>query len=125
LAQAHIGVTSLPAPDNVKFQASSPIKLFEYMAAGLPMLATSNVCHTDVVGDGRYTFWADEATPAALLTALRTIWQARATLRTLGQEAQQAVHQWTWEAAGGQLDDALRRGLMPTTRPAARQYASN
>ena len=54
LAAADIGVTSLPSPDDVKYEASSPLKLFEYMAAGLPVLATSNRCHTDVVGAGGY-----------------------------------------------------------------------
>ncbi len=56
LAQAQVGVTSLPEPDDAKYEASSPIKLFEYMAAGMPVLATDSKCHTDVVGDGRFAF---------------------------------------------------------------------
>ncbi len=59
LVQAHIGV--LPFPDEEKFRVSSPIKLFEYMAAGMPILATRIVCHTDVVGTEKYAFWAEDA----------------------------------------------------------------
>ena len=62
LSAAHIGVTSLPAAGDVKYEASSPLKLFEYMAAGLPVLATSNRCHTDVVGTAPFAFWAAEPT---------------------------------------------------------------
>ena len=51
LAQAQVGVTSLPEPGDAKYEASSPIKLFEYMAAGMPVLATDSKCHTDVVGE--------------------------------------------------------------------------
>jgi len=111
LRETHIGVTSLPAPDNRKFQASSPIKLFEYMASGLPLFSTSNVCHTDVIGDGQYAFWAYGADVASLEQALENVWQARSNLPHLGESARQAVNAWTWQAAGQQLDQALKYGL--------------
>lgn len=111
LAQAHVGVTSLPAPDDVKYEASSPIKLFEYMAAGLPILATTNGCHTDVVKDGQYAFWAQAATEDAILDALRALWARRADLPRLGEEAAKGAAQWSWQAAGYKLNNALERGM--------------
>jgi glycosyltransferase involved in cell wall biosynthesis len=111
LRSAHLGVTSLPAPDDRKFEASSPIKLFEYMAAGMTILSTSNACHTDVVGSGQYAFWAHGTDAASLLRALAAIDAARASLPELGEEARQAVQAWTWRAAGEQLDQALKSGL--------------
>lgn len=121
LVQSHVGVTSLPEIDDVKYEASSPIKLFEYMAAGMPVLATSNVCHTDVVGDGQYAFWADDVTEEALLTTLRQIWANRAELPRLGQEAQADVHGWTYAANAAKLKAALTYGLgrRKTTHPSA------
>lgn len=114
LAQAHIGVTSLPSKDDLKYQASSPIKLFEYMAAGLPILSTSNVCHTDVVGNGNYAFWVDEICPEHFLNALRQIWQQRTRLPELGRQASVAVQNWTWHAAAEKLSRALEKGLKQT-----------
>lgn len=111
LRQTHVGVTSLPEPDNIKYQASSPIKLFEYMAAGLPILSTRNVCHADVVGDGQYAFWAGDASEATLFQTLSQVWRAREQLAILGHEARLAVDAWTWQSAGRQLDGALRFGL--------------
>ncbi len=111
LAEAHVGVTSLPEPDDAKYGASSPIKMFEYMAAGLPMVATSNVCHVDVVGDGDYAFWAAEPSVEGLASALREVWQARAELPQLGSEAARDVDNWTWQAAARKLSDGLLRSL--------------
>ncbi|MBK7218130.1 MAG: glycosyltransferase [Candidatus Promineofilum sp.] len=122
LAAADIGVTSLPSPDDVKYEASSPLKLFEYMAAGLPVLATSNRCHTDVVGAGGYAFWAAAPTEDELLAALRQAWAARDRLGELGDEAYRAVGDWTWAASARKLYLALAGGLghrAPAAAPVA------
>ncbi len=111
LARAHIGVTSLPEVDDIKYEASSPIKLFEYMAAGMPVLATSNKCHTDVVGDGRYAFWADGVDETTLVDVLHRIWASRAELAELGRQAQDDVHGWTYAANAAKLKAALVYGL--------------
>ncbi len=111
LGAVHVGVTSLPAVDDVKYAASSPIKLFEYLAAGMPILATANACHTDVVGDRRYAFWIDRVDNADMLRALTNIWQQRHTLQALGAEAAADAAGWTWDAAARKLDIALCLGL--------------
>jgi glycosyltransferase involved in cell wall biosynthesis len=120
LSRAHVGVTSLPEISDAKYAASSPVKLFEYMAAGMPVLATRNVCHTDVVGAGRYAFWADDVTEEALLAALRQVWHNRADLSRLGREAAANVHGWTYAGMATKLRQALERGLgQPAKLPAA------
>lgn len=109
LGSAHIGVTSLPAVDNLKYQASSPVKLFEYMAAGMPILSTANACHTEVVGDGGFAFWAASPTVEALLVALTDAWQARRQLADHSAAAQKAAQEWSWRGAAQKLSNALLR----------------
>ncbi len=111
LANVHVGVTSLPEPDDEKYQASSPVKLFEYMAAGLPMLATSNPCHTEVVGEGAFAFWAHDASEASLQAALAELWQQRDGLPQLSQAAIVESDNWTWAAAAAKLSQSLCQGL--------------
>ena len=111
LAGMHVGVTSLPDADDEKYGASSPIKMFEYMASGLPMLATTNPCHTAVVGDGSFAFWVEEPSGSGILESLGRIWANRASLEQRGLEASQQVDAWTWAAAASKLDRALRYGL--------------
>lgn len=117
LASAQIGVTSLPEPDDEKYEASSPIKLFEYMAAGMPVLATNNKCHTDVVGNGHYAFWATGTSEDHLMDALREIWARRSELQTLGAEASADAPAWTWAAAARKLHAALLHGLNHSPAP--------
>jgi len=110
LAKAHIGV--LPFPDEEKFRISSPIKLFEYMAAGLPVLATKIVSHTGVVKNRKFAFWAEDSSITGLHSALLTIRNARSTLNIMGSEAALAAESWTWKASAKRLSDALRQGMI-------------
>ena len=112
LRQVHVGVTSLPSSYDRKFEASSPIKLFEYMAAGLPVIATDNACHTDVVGEGTYAFWVREASKEGMLATLRLVARAQERLGVKGAEAAAAAQAWTWQEAGRKLAVALERGLL-------------
>lgn len=109
LAHAHVG--TLPFPDEEKYRVCSPIKLFEYMGAGMPILATKVVCHTDVIGDGDYVFWAEDSDVNGLLDALQKTWQARFTLSDLGEKALSASENWTWGGSAGRLNSALQYGL--------------
>ena len=108
LAEAHIGV--LPFPDETKFQVSSPIKLFEYMASGMPILATRIVCHTDVISNDAGIFWAEPG-EEGLLDALRRVWASRRELAVMGSQAEKSVYEWTWKAAAEKLKRALEYGL--------------
>ena len=116
LGQVHVGV--LPFPDEEKFRVSSPIKLFEYMAAGLPILATRISCHTAVIQNGTYVFWAERSDEEGLRDALRSIWECRKSLKNLSAEAIAAAQTWTWRASALKLMSALEKGLERST-PAA------
>lgn len=109
LAQAHVGV--LPFPDEEKFQVSSPIKLFEYMASGLPIMVTRITCHSDVVCDGEYAFWAETANEQGLLNALCLIWRSRNLLSEKGRQASLAGEGWTWTGSAEKLKKALEKGF--------------
>jgi glycosyltransferase involved in cell wall biosynthesis len=109
LSYAHVG--TLPFPDEEKFQVSSPIKLFEYMGAGLPILATKIVCHTDVMGNKDFVFWAENSDLDGILCALQHVWEERATLSILGEKALAAASDWTYMASAKRLNSALQYGL--------------
>jgi glycosyltransferase involved in cell wall biosynthesis len=109
LARFHIGV--LPFPDEEKFRVSSPIKLFEYMAGGLPILATRIDCHTDVIQNGRYVFWAESADLSGLLASLHLIWRNRKALSEMGSLAAVAAKARTWHESARKLKSSLESGL--------------
>ena len=109
LTQAHVGV--LPFPDEVKFQVSSPIKLFEFMAAGLPILATRITCITDVDKNSDWTFWAEKADSSGLFSALCLVWKNRDSLGDMGMQASIASQPWTWQESARKLNNALVKGM--------------
>jgi glycosyltransferase involved in cell wall biosynthesis len=109
LRQAHVG--AVPFPDEEKFRVSSAIKLFEYMGAGLPVLATRIACNTDVIGAGNYAFWAEQADVPGLLAALGLAWQHRDSLSELGNQAAIAAQAWTWHESAKKLGRSLDYGL--------------
>jgi glycosyltransferase involved in cell wall biosynthesis len=109
LAKAHVGV--LPFPDEEKFRVGSAIKLFEYMAAGLPILATRIVAHTDVITDDSYVVWVDGSDEKAMLFGLQTLWSRRENLHQMGLNASRSALQWTWRESAKKLKVALETGL--------------
>lgn len=109
LGQAHVGV--VPHPYSVKFRVSSPLKLFEYMAAGMPTLATDVVCHTSVIGDEDIVFWSRGSSLEALEESIITACQRRADFPEMGARALQYAKNFDWESVTSRLDDALDKVL--------------
>jgi len=109
LAHAHLGV--LPFPDEEKFRVSSPVKLFEYMAAGLVIFATRIVCHTDVIGDSPCVFWVNGSGVEDLVNALEAVWKRRTSLEQMGSQAMKTAKAYSWEVSTLMLKNALEYGL--------------
>lgn len=82
------------------------------MAAGLPILATRIVCHTDVVGENKYAFWAEDASMEGLLEGLHLVWKNRDSLSEKGDQAAIAAQTWTWEESARKLKTALEQGMV-------------
>ncbi len=115
LSKAHIG--TLPFPDEEKFRVSSPIKLFEYLAAGLPILATRIVCHTDVTGNDDVAFWTENADQEGLFEALRQIQENRNRFAEMGKNAVALAEKWTWQSSADNLKRALEYGFRENITP--------
>lgn len=108
---SHVHIGALPFPDELEFRVSSPIKLFEYLASGMPVLATRIDCHTDVLGDTHCAFWAEDSSTGSLTTALGHVWEGRCSLRERGRAAGELAEAYTWTASATRLVQALERGL--------------
>lgn len=105
LADAHVG--ALPFPDQERFRVSSPLKLFEYLAAGMPILATRITCHTQVLSASGCVFWAEDDSPEQLVLGLERLWDQRAELESMGRQASQLAESHTWKAFAQVLSDSL------------------
>lgn len=106
LAEFDIGI--LPFPDVPKMNVSSAIKMFEYMAAGMPVLATRIEAHTAVFKETDFVFWSGE-TAESLADAMAAASAAKARLPVLGQHAKEYAKSWSWAESAKKLSTALER----------------
>ena len=115
LAQADIGV----APFDVGAHAPlalgfywSPLKIFEYMATGLPVVAPAVDRIPSLVGHEREGILYDPAVPESLADALVRLADDPPLRARLGAAARErAVREYSWAAHCRALDARIRRAL--------------
>ncbi len=93
----------------------SPLKIFEYMATGLPVVAPAVGRIPALVGDGREGLLYDPANPDGLAAALERL--ADASLRgRLGAAARgRALREYGWDSHCRALDAAITRAASERT----------
>jgi glycosyltransferase involved in cell wall biosynthesis len=94
---SHSKIGLVPLQPTVKFRRNIPIKLFEYMACGLPVLgadSTSVVPYVRESGAGRlYDSTSFEALARGVVTMLGDV----VALRRMGENGRKAVREkWNW-----------------------------
>ena len=113
LAAADIGV----APFDVAAHAPlaldfywSPLKIFEYMAAGLPVLAPDIPRLRRIVTHEREGLLYDASNPDGLASALERLAEDAPTRASLGAAARdRVVREFGWDVHCRKLDEAMRR----------------
>ncbi|MCD6474796.1 MAG: glycosyltransferase family 4 protein [Anaerolineaceae bacterium] len=104
----------LPFPDCDVWNTSSPIKLFEYLSCGKPVIVTAIPAHRNVLEDAPYAFFAPDASPASLADAIRQAHAARCDFAELGRLARkQVLEQHTWKCQADKLGVFLKKFSLP------------
>lgn len=93
-------VCAMPFPFTTHFAFfASPLKLFEYMAAGRAVVASDLPAWADVVQDGQTALLTPPGDVGALAAALRRLRDDPAQRDRLGQQARaRALEMYTWDA---------------------------
>ena len=97
LGRARVGLVPLqPVPH---YRANYPVKLFEYMAAGLPVVAADLPLCREVVEGAGCGLVVDARDPAAIAGALRWLLEHPLEAEAMGRRGRIAVEQrYTWQA---------------------------
>lgn len=113
LASADIGVAPYDTARLAQLRLGfywSPLKVFEYMASGLPTLTIPRYPLSEIVRDGQEGLHVAEADPAALAVALERLADDPELRARLGQKARaRVVERYSWARHCEQLDGVLRR----------------
>jgi glycosyltransferase involved in cell wall biosynthesis len=81
---------------------SFPVKMFEYMAAGVPIVASDFPLWKEIIGEAGCGLLADPRDPAQIADAIQTLLSDPVAARAMGQRGREAVVErfnWVPEAA--------------------------
>ena len=104
---------------------TSPLKLFEYMAAGKPIVASNLPSIREVLRDGENAVLVEPGNPTALTSGLRRVLEDRKLAERIASRAFDEVAEYSWDCraerveallnevmSGVQLDDSQRASPM-------------
>jgi glycosyltransferase involved in cell wall biosynthesis len=97
LQEADLGLSILmPEP---RYVAAVPVKLFDYMAAGLPVIASNFPSVAKIVNETGCGILVDPLTsPEAIASQIATLWSEPVTAMQMGENGRQAIlDRYNWE----------------------------
>jgi glycosyltransferase involved in cell wall biosynthesis len=98
-------VLTLPNPASAISTAfTSPLKLFEYMAAGRPIVASDLPSIREVLTDDHNALLVESGNPQALTAAIRRLRADPGIGERLARQALDDVRQYTWEQRAAKLE---------------------
>jgi glycosyltransferase involved in cell wall biosynthesis len=100
------------------YVAGYPIKMFEYMAAGLPVIASDFPGFREILDDGRCGLLIPPQDPAALAKAIEWVFANPDEAEAMGARGRRRVEQlYTWQAESAKLVELYRRLAGPAEAP--------
>ncbi len=104
ICDADIGL--VPFPDLECWRVSSPLKLIEYMAMGIPVIATDLSCNVATAAGSQGVVWAVDSKPDALAAAMSESRRSLASLKVAAQASRGAVAaEYSWDAQAQRMVD--------------------
>ncbi len=87
---------------------TSPMKLFEYMAAGVPIVASDLPSMKEVLRHDENAWLVQPGNPSALADGIKTLLLDRSRAERLAQKARQDVNRYTWEIRAAEIIEFIR-----------------
>jgi len=90
-----------PLPDRLEWNVSSPLKVFEYLASGKPIILTPIPAHMDVVGEEDFIVWTKGDDSADFAWAIQEAFHRRKELAAAALQGRRvAQERFDWRSIG-------------------------
>ncbi|MFB3853492.1 MAG: glycosyltransferase family 4 protein [Vicinamibacterales bacterium] len=93
---------------------TSPLKLFEYLAAGRPVVATDLAAVREVLADGRNAVLAPPGDPAALADAIRRVIDDSELAARIARQAFEDAAGFSWDCRAERIRKMFEAARRPT-----------
>lgn len=90
----------------------SPLKLFEYMASGVPIVTTDLVTVREVLTEQEALFVAPDDSHALAATLARVLHEPGAYAK-VGENARERVKKYSWEARARNILESIKNPMLP------------
>ncbi len=90
----------------------SPLKMFEYMASGTPIVASDLPTLREVLHDGRNALVFPPGDARALAAAVESVFREPAAARAMAERALEDVKRYTWEERAARIVEAAASRLL-------------
>ena len=99
-----------PLPNRSEWNVSSPIKVFEYLACGKPVILSTIPAHKNIVKNKKFVVWTKGDRVEDFVRAIEYAYDNRVILAEAAKKAPDFVRQnYEWKAQGKKLADYLKR----------------
>jgi glycosyltransferase involved in cell wall biosynthesis len=88
---------------------TSPLKLFEYMAAGVPVVASDLPSLKEILRHDENAWLVAPGNPSALADGVKTLLLDRSRAKRLAVKARQDVKAYTWKDRAAQIIELIRQ----------------
>lgn len=104
---ADVLVLPTRSDDHFSREITCPIKLFEYMASGKPIIATNTPAHREFLVDRKNAVLVAADDPEKLASGIALILKNERLARRIGLNAKKTSYQFTWETRGRRIANFL------------------
>jgi glycosyltransferase involved in cell wall biosynthesis len=119
----------LPYPDTpLNRYCTSPLKLFESLASGSPIVASSLPTTREILAHEKNAYLVQPGDPRALAQGIRVLYDNPELSREIARNARSEAEKYTWDQRAGNINDFLssvdRNNKFPpqSQRPSSRFY---
>jgi len=101
---AEADVCAIPLLKHEVFKSAYPLKLFEYMALGKPVVATDLACTRRVIQHGTNGFLVSSEKPEEWAAVFLELYRNPALREQVAQNARKSIQEYDWERINGTIE---------------------